>query len=197
VDKKSPKVTSKLQSLLKNVFVVIACLLVLLILLYATFKVWDHIDAAEQKSKIAKLAKARDTSLTSEQKQKQKYDVLSKDLTMSLPLFVGTPSLEFVKGGNKEFIFSYLLGEDYPAFQEALGDSQNIVFAGHQIFGSGCKKQACSELKAAFLVDSNTSEFLAVILDNGKPIYYGLSEGVPVPGAFEKWMGAQTVGRTK
>jgi hypothetical protein len=169
----------------------------LLILLYAAFKVWDHIDAAEQKAKVTNVAKAKDTSLTSEQKQKQKYDVLGRDLTMSLPLFVGTSSLDFVKGGNKEFIFSYLLGEDYPAFQEALGDSQNIVFAGHQIFGSGCKKQACSELKAAFLVDPNTSEFLAVILDNGKPIYYGLSEGMPVPGAFEKWMGAQTVGKAK
>ena len=109
MDKKSPKVTSKLHSLLKNVFVVIACLLVLLILLYAVFKVWDRIDAAEQKAKIANLAKAKDTSLTSEQKQKQKYDVLSRDLTMSLPLFVGTPSLEFVKGGKKAFIFSYLL----------------------------------------------------------------------------------------
>jgi hypothetical protein len=193
VDKKSPKVTSKLYSLLKNVFVVIACLLVLLILLYAAFKVWDHIDAAEQKAKVTNLAKAKDTSLTSEQKQKQKYDVLGRDLTMSLPLFVGTSSLDFVKGGNKEFIFSYLLGEDYQAFLEALGDSQNILFSGSQIFGSGCKKQACSELKAAFLVDPNTSEFLAVILDNGKPIYYGLTEGMTVPGAFEKWMGIQIV----
>jgi hypothetical protein len=197
MDKKSPKVTSQLHSLLTKVGVAIACLLVLLVLLYAAFKVWDHIDAAEQKAKVTALAKVKDTSLTSEQKQKQKYDVLSRDLTMSLPLLVGTPSLEFIKGGNKEFIFSYLLGEDYPAFQEALGESQNIQFSGSQIFGSGCKKQGCSELKAAFLVDPNTSEFLAVILDNGRPIYYGLVEGMPVPGAFEKWMGVQMMERAK
>jgi hypothetical protein len=197
MDKKIPTMIPKLHSLLKKVGVAMACLLIALILLYAAFKVWDHIDASEKKANVTILAKAKDTSLTSEQKQKQKYDVLGRDLTMSLPLFVGTSSLDFVKGGNKEFIFSYLLGEDYPAFQEALGDSQSIVFAGHHIFGSGCKKQACSELKAAFLVNPNTSEFLAVILDNGKPIYYGLSEGMSVPGAFEKWMGAQAVGRAK
>lgn len=65
------------------------------------------------------------------------------------------------------------------------------------MFGSGCKKQACSELKAAFLVDPGTSEFLAAILDNGKPIYYGLAEGKPVPAVFEKWAGAQSVENAK
>ena len=197
MDKKIPTMIPKLYSLLKKIGVGMACLLIALILLYAAFKVWDYIDASEKKTNVTNLAKAKDASLTSEQKQKQKYDVLSRDLAMSLPLFVGTSSQEFVKGGNKGFIFSYLLGEDYQAFLEALGDSQNILFSGSQIFGSGCKKQACSVLKAAFLVDPNTGEFLAVILDNGKPIYYGLTEGMPVPGAFEKWMGVQIVERAR
>ena len=187
MDKKPPKMISKVFSLLRKVFLAIVFLLILLILLYAAFKFWEYKDGIDSNAKA--------TNLTSE--KKQKYDNLSRDLTMSLPLLIGTSSLESVKGGNKGFIFSYLLGEDYPVFQEALSESAPIVFSGSQIFGSGCKKQACSELKAAFLVDPTTSEFLAVILDNGKPIYYGLTEGKPVPVAFEKWVSAQTVERTK
>jgi hypothetical protein len=187
MDKKPPKMISKVNSLLRKVFRAIVILLTFLILLYVGLKLWEYKVDVDKNAKV--------TNFKSE--QKQKYEVLGKGLTMSLPLFVGSPSLEFVKGGSKGFIFAYLLGEDYSAFQEALGESAPIVFSGSQVFGSGCKKQACSELKAAFLVDPGTSEFLAAILDNGKPIYYGLAEGKPVPAVFEKWAGAQSVENAK
>jgi len=187
MDKKPPKMISKVNGLLRKVLRAIVFILILLILLYAGLKLWEYKVDVDKNTKV--------TNFKSE--QKQKYEVLSRDLTMSLPLFIGSPSLEFVKGGNKGFIFSYLLGEDYSAFQEALGESAPIVFSGSQVFGSGCKKQACAELKAGFLVDPSTGEFLALILDNGKPIYYGLAEGKAVPAVFEKWVSAQTVETAK
>ena len=121
MDQKPHKMISKVNDLLRKVLWAIVFILILLILLYAGFKLWEY------KVDVDKNTKA--TNFKSE--QKQKYEVLSRDLTMSLPLFIGSPSLDFVKGGNKGFIFSYLLGEDYSAFQEALGGK-----CTHRIFGS-------------------------------------------------------------
>ena len=97
---------SKVNGLLKKVFRAIVFILILLILLYAGLKLWEYKVDVDKNTKVANFKR----------EQKQKYEVLSRDLTMSLPLFIGSPSLDFVKGGNKGFIFSYLLGEDYSAF---------------------------------------------------------------------------------
>lgn len=88
MDKKPPKMISKVNSLLRKVFRAIVILLTFLILLYVGLKLWEYKVDVDKNAKV--------TNFKSE--QKQKYEVLGKDLTMSLPLFVGSPSLEFVKG---------------------------------------------------------------------------------------------------
>lgn len=183
MDKKPPQFISKATSLARKLLKAFLFLCLFLVLLYAAFKFWEYKSIADKKSELA--------SVRSE--QKHQYEVISDDVAMSAPLFIGTSSVDFVRRGKREFIFKYLLGEDFQVFLEAMEQSSPLVFSGNLIFGSGCKKQNCGELRAAYLLDTDRNEFIAAILENGKPIYYGLAEGKSVPAPFEKWASIQAV----
>lgn len=168
---------AKVKALAKLILKGIAIFLVLLILLYAAFKAWEY--QAIEKKQAEKSAFQR--------QQKTKYEDFTKDQALSIPLMVGTSSLEYVQQGGRNFIFSYLLSADYKTFQEAMEDSAQMIYIGPQILGSGCKKQACNELEGAFVVDVESNQYFAAISQNGKIIYYGIEEGKPIPPAFMKW----------
>ena len=76
-------------------------------------------------------------------------------------------------------------------------DSVPMIYVGKQILGSGCKKQACSEAEAAFVIDPDSGKYYAAINQDGKVIYYGTEEGKPIPSGFEKWRGSQGLGGAK
>lgn len=183
MDKKTPQLISKATGLARKLVKAFLFLCLFLVLLYAAFKFWEYKSIADKKAELA--------SVRSE--QKHQYEALSSDVAMYAPLFIGTSSLDFVKRGKIEFIFKYLLGEDLPVFLEAMEQSSPLVFSGNLIFGSGCKKQTCGDLRAAYLLDTDRNEFIAAILENGKPIYYGLADGKPAPAAFEKWASIQAI----
>lgn len=168
---------AKLKSLAKFILKAIAALLLLLVLLYAAFKAWEY-HTLEGKQ-------AEQTAL--QYQQKIKYGDLTKDQASYIPLMIGTSSLEYVQDRDRNFIFSYLLSADYNVFKEAMEDSAQMVYVGKQILGSGCKRQACKELEAAFVIDPETSQYFAAINQNGKVVYYGVEEGKSIPPAFTKW----------
>jgi hypothetical protein len=74
MDKKPPKMISKVNSLLRKVFRAIVILLTFLILLYVGLKLWEYKVDVDKNAKV--------TNFKSE--QKQKYEVLGKGLTLSL-----------------------------------------------------------------------------------------------------------------
>lgn len=170
-------ILAKVKALAKLILKGIAILLALLVLFYVVFKIWEYRSNETKRSEQTAL----------QYQQKTKYDDLIKDQVSYVPLMVGTSSLDYVLGGNRNFIFSYLLSADYPVFKEAMEDSSQMVYVGKQILGFGCKKQACNELESAFVIDPEASQYFAAISQNGKVIYYGLEEGKPIPPAFMKW----------
>jgi hypothetical protein len=170
-------IVAKLKALAKFVLSGITILLVLLILLYAIFKIWEYRSIESKRSEQSAF----------QYQQKLKFEDLTKDQISYIPLMVGTPSLDYVLSENRNFIFTYLLSADYTVFKEAMEESTQMVYVGKQVLGSGCKKQACSELEAAFVVDPEMGQYFAAIRQNGAVIYYGLEDGKPVPPAFTKW----------
>lgn len=180
-------IVAKAKALAKIILKGIAILLALLILLYAGFKFWEY-QATEGK-------RAEKTAFQNQ--QKTKFEDFIRDEISYAPLMVGTSSLEYVLRGNRDFIFSYLLAADYKAFQNAMEDSVPMIYVGKQILGSGCKKQACSEAEAAFVIDPDSGKYYAAISQDGKAVYYGVEEGKSIPAAFEKWRGSQGLGGAK
>jgi hypothetical protein len=180
-------IVAKLKALAKFIFKCIAILLALLILLYVGFKVWDYqvIEIAQSEKRAA------------QNRQKNKFEDLSRDQAAYAPLMVGSSSLDYVRGGNREFIFTYLLGSDFKIYQELMEDSGQIVYVGKQILGSGCKKQFCKEAEAAFVIDPESGKFYAAINQNNELHYYGIEDRSPIPLAFEKWHGTQAAGGAK
>lgn len=170
-------IAAKVTAFAKLILRGIALLIVLLILIYAGFKIWAYYALESNRTQHAAL----------QRHQKTKYDDLTKDQSSYAPLMMGTPSYNYVMDGNRNFIFTYLLSADYKVFQEAMEDSVQMVYVGKQILGSGCKKQACNELGAAFVIDPETSQYFAAISQNGKIVYYGVEHGKLIPPAFMKW----------
>jgi len=175
-------IVAKLKALAKFVIKSIAFLLALLILSYVGFKFWEY--------QVVEEKQAQKTAY--QKQQKNKYEGFTRDEAAYAPLMVGTSSLEYVQRGNRDFIFSYLLGADYKIFQEAMEDSAQIVYVGKQILGSGCKKRACGDFESAFVIDPDNGQYYAAINQNGKAVYYGISDGQQIPLAFTKWHGSQT-----
>ncbi|MBU3555008.1 hypothetical protein [Polynucleobacter sp. UB-Piko-W3] len=180
-------IVAKAKALAKIILKGIAILLALLILLYAGFKFWEY-QTIEGK-------RAEKTAFLNQ--QKTKFEDFIRDEVSYAPLMVGTSSLEYVQRGNRDFIFSYLLAADYKAFQNAMEDSVPMIYVGKQILGSGCKKQACSEAEAAFVIDPDSGKYYAALSQDGKTVYYGVEDGKSTPAAFEKWHGNQTSGGAK
>lgn len=170
-------IAAKVKVLAKLILRGFAILLVLLVLIYIGFKVWAYYS----------LEGNRAQQLAVQRQQKAKYDDLIKDQSSYVPLMIGAPSYEYLMDGNRNFIFTYLLSADYKVFQEAMEDSAQMVYVGKQILGSGCKKQACNELEAAFVIDPETSQYFAAISQNGRIVYYGVEDGKLIPPAFMKW----------
>ena len=175
-------IVATVKALAKFILKGIAILLALLVLLYAGFKVWEY----------QTIESDRAEKVAIQNRQKIKFEDLARDEVSYVPLMVGIPSLEYVQGGNRDFIFSYLLAADYKVFQDAMEDSAQIIYVGKQILGSGCKKQGCSEAESAFMIDPDSGQYFAAINQAGKVSYYGLEEGKPIPPAFAKWHGSQT-----
>lgn len=170
-------IVATVKALAKWMLKGIAFLLAVLILLYVVFKVWDY-RTLQSKQAERQAFQAQ---------QKIKYDDLTKDQVSYVPLMVGTSSLDYVTNGDRSFIFSYLLSADFKVFKEAIEESAQMVYVGKQILGSGCKKQACNELEAAFVIDPEVNQYFAAISQNGAVVYYGVEEGKPIPPAFAKW----------
>ena len=168
---------AKVKAFAKLALRAIIALLVLLILLYAAFKAWEYRTIENKQSEKSAM----------QREQKIKYEDFTKDQALYVPLMVGTSSLDYVQHGSRNFIFTYLLSVDYKAFLEAMEDSAQMIYVGSQILGSGCKKQACNELEAAFVVDIESNQYFAAISQKGKIAYYGIEEGKPIPQAFMKW----------
>lgn len=174
-------IVAKAKALAKFILKGIAYFLALLILLYVGFKFWEY--------QVVESKQAERAAFQS--RQKNKFESIARDQASYAPLMVGAPSFEYMKDGNREFIFSYLLTADYKVFQEAMEDSAQMIYVGKQILGAGCKPQACSEVEAAFVVDPDTSQYYAALSQNGKVTYYGVEEGKQTPAAFKKWHGSQ------
>lgn len=170
-------IAAKVKALAKLILRGIAMLLVLLVLIYIGFKVWAYYSLEGNRAQQSAL----------QRQQKTRYDDLAKDQSSYVPLMIGAPSYEYAMDGNRNFIFTYLLSADYKVFQEAMEDSAQMVYVGKQILGSGCKKQACNELEAAFVVDPEANQYFAAISQNGKVVYYGVEDGKSIPSAFMKW----------
>ena len=170
-------IVAKVKALAKLILKGVAFFLILLVLLYAAFKVWEYQSIESKRSELSAF----------QNQQKVQYEDLTKDQVSYVPLMVGTPSLSYIQSENRSFIFSYLLSADYTVFKEAMEDSAQLVYVGKQILGSGCKRQACNELEAAFVIDPEMGQYFAAIRQNGAIIYYGLEEGRSIPLAFTKW----------
>ena len=170
-------IAAKVKTLAKLILQGIALLLALLVLIYIGFKVWAYYSLEGNRAQQSAL----------KLQQKTRYDDITKDQSSYVPLMIGTSSYEYVLDRNRNFIFTYLLSADYKVFQEAMEDSAQMVYVGKQILGSGCKKQACNELEAAFVIDPETSQYFAAISQNGKVVYYGVEDGKSIPSAFMKW----------
>ena len=161
--------------------------LLVLLLIYAAFKVWEYQAESDHQ---------QTTKILNQQKYEAFLD-LSKYQAAYSPLIVGGSSLAFAKLGIGESIFSNLLGVDYPVFIGSLEESAPIVYVGPQILGSGCNKSDCTVSKAAFLIDPAKGRMYAGMVTNGKSKYYGLADGEPVPVALGKWSSAEALERTK
>jgi len=180
-------IVAKLKALAKLVLKGVAILLLLLILLYAGFKIWEYQDLeSKQAEKIALRHRL-----------KVQYEDLARDQAAYAPLVVGSSSLDYIQRGNGEPIFTYLLGADFKLYQNLMEDSVPIIYVGKQILGSGCKKQGCGEGEAAFVIDLDSSKYFAAINQGGKVVFFGIEEGAPIPAAFQKWHGSQTSGDVK
>ncbi|WP_173955308.1 hypothetical protein [Polynucleobacter tropicus] len=171
---------AQVKALAKFILKGVALLLVLLVLLYAAFKLWEY-QAIETK---------RAENVAIQNRLKNQFEDLTRDQASYIPLVVGGSSLDYVQQGNGEFIFSYLLGSNYKLYQELMEDSAQIIYVGKQILGSGCKKQGCSDGEAAFVVDPESSKYYAAISYGGKVEYYGIEDGALAPAAFQQWHGS-------
>ena len=161
----------------------LAALILLGVISYFGFKGWEYKSELDENAHHAEL-----------QAQEQKrFAVLSRHLATYAPLMVGTSSLGFIQAGNGKTTFEILMGEDYSALLTAIGKSKQMVYVGPQILGVGCASEDCLSTQAAFVIDPTLGKVYAAITEDGKPIYYGLVEGSPIPPAFEKWNGFQKV----
>jgi hypothetical protein len=174
----------KLKKLVINLIKWIFYGLIILVLAYASFKVWEY-KGEYEKEKTAKI-------LANE--QEIQFEDLRKNLATYAPLLVGSPSSLLTTRANGKFILAYMLGADIEAFQDAFEESLPIVYVGSQILGAGCKKSDCAEFNAAFVIDPATSKLYLALRKGGELSYYGLKDGETIPIAFEKWRGFKKAG---
>ena len=165
----------------------LAFLLLLGVISYLGFKGWEYNSELDENAHKAEL----------QTQQQKRFGILSKHLATYAPLMVGTSSLGFVQVGNGKTTFEILMGEDYSALLAALEKSKQMVYVGPQILGVGCASEDCLTTQGAFVIDSALGKVYAAITEDGKPIYYGVVDGSPIPPAFEKWNGFQKAEASK
>jgi len=174
----------KLKKLVINVIKWILYALIILVLAYASYKVWEYKGEYEGDKKAKILAK----------EQEIQFEDLRKNLATYAPLLVGSPSSVLATRANGKFILAYMLGADIEAFQEAFEESVPIVYVGSQILGAGCKKSDCTESNAAFVVEPATNRIYLALRKGGELTFYGLEDSKTIPLAFEKWRGFKKAG---
>ena len=159
-------------------------ILIVLVLAYISFKVWEFKGEYEKEQAEKILSK----------EQEIQFEDLRKNLATYAPLLVGSPSSVLAKRENGKFLLNYMLGTDMGAFQAAFEESTPILYVGSQILGAGCKKQDCAESDAAFVIDPATSKLYLALRKGGELTYYGLEDSKTIPVAFEKWRGFKKAG---
>jgi hypothetical protein len=175
---------AKIRKLVINVTKWIFYALIILVLAYVSFKVWEYKGEYEKEKTAKILAK----------EQEIQFNDLKKNLATYAPLLVGSPSSVLTTRANGKFILAYMLGADIEAFQDAFEESLPIVYVGSQILGAGCKKLDCGEFSAAFVIEPATSRLYLALRKGGELTFYGLEDSKSVPLAFEKWRGFKKAG---
>jgi hypothetical protein len=175
---------AKIRKLVINIAKWVLFTLIILVLAYAAFKVWEYKGEYEREKTAKILAK----------EQEIQFNDLRKNLATYAPLLVGSPSSVLSTRTNGKFILAYMLGADIEAYQDALEESAPIIYVGNQILGAGCKKSDCEEFNAAFLIDPSASTLYLALKKGGELTFYGLEDSKTIPLAFEKWRGIKKAG---
>ena len=100
---------AKIRKLVINVTKWIFYALIILVLAYVSFKVWEYKGEYEKEKTSKILAK----------EQEIQFLDLRKNLATYAPLLVGSPSSVLTTRANGKFILAYMLGADIEAFQDA------------------------------------------------------------------------------
>jgi len=175
---------AKIRKLVINITKWIFYALIILVLAYVSFKVWEYKGEYEKEKTAKILAK----------EQEIQFVDLRKNLATYAPLLVGSPSSVLTTRANGKFILAYMLGADIEAFQDAFEESLPILYEGGQILGAGCKKSDCAEFNAAFVIEPATSRLYLALRKAGEITFYGLEDSKTIPLAFEKWRGFKKAG---
>jgi len=182
--KQPMSIAVKISKLVMNVTKWILYGLIILVLAYVSFKVWEY-KGEYEKEKTAKIIA---------KEQEIEFNDLRKNLATYAPLLVGSPSSILTTRANGKFILAYMLGADIEAFQNAFEESAPIIYVGSQILGTGCKKSECDESSAAFVIEPTNGKFYLALRKGGELIFYGLEDSKTIPLAFEKWQGFKKAG---
>ena len=158
--------------------------LIILVLAYASFKVWEYKGEYEKEKTAKILAK----------EQQIEFDDLRKNLATYAPLLVGSPYSVLTTRANGKFMLAYMLGAEIEAFQNAFEESMPIIYVGNQILGAGCKKSGCEEFSAAFVIEPANGKLFLALRRGGELTFYGLEDSKTIPLAFEKWQGFKKAG---
>jgi hypothetical protein len=177
-------IAAKIRKLVMNVIKWILYALIILVLAYASFKVWEYKGEYEKEKTAKILAK----------EQEIQFDDLRKNLATYAPLLVGSPSSVLTMRANGKFILAYMLGAEIEAFQNAFEESGPIIYVGSQLLGTGCKKSDCEESSAAFVIEPANGKVYLALRKSGELNFYGLEDSKTIPLAFEKWQGFKKAG---
>jgi hypothetical protein len=177
-------IAAKIRRLVMNVTKWILYALIILVLAYAAFKVWEYKEEYEKEKTAKILAK----------EQEIEFNDLRKNLATYAPLLVGSPSSILTTRANGKFILAYMLGAETEAFQNAFEESAPIIYVGSQILGVGCKKSECEEFSAAFVIEPANGRLYLALKKGGELTFYGLEDSKNIPLAFEKWQGFKKAG---
>ncbi|MBU3598355.1 hypothetical protein ICN22_08290 [Polynucleobacter sp. AP-Basta-1000A-D1] len=175
---------AKIRKLVMNFTKWLLYVLLILVLAYASFKVWEYKGEYEKEKEAKILAK----------EQEIEFNDLRKNLATYAPLLVGSPSSILTTRANGKFILAYMLGAEVEAFQNAFEESIPIIYVGSQLLGAGCKKSDCEESSAAFVIEPANGKVYLALRKGGELTFYGLEDSKTIPLAFEKWQGFKKAG---
>lgn len=105
----------------------------------------------------------------------------------SLEMYLGKPAVDILNDEAVNQNSQKLLGTHYDKFLVNLAVSSGLEMDSNYLLGFGCSESICPTEQAAFAIDKQTGEMVAVLISSDGDLLFGVDSVNKLPANLQSW----------